>query len=163
MPKRGDLAEDGVTVMDGLAKIQAIGVRNDPTLSFTKIEPKALSNLDDDLLSYSTTISPFYIVSDVSFFLYPTPTSDVEEGGIVYGIFYPKKLTTSNTDTIFDSYTKVMLYYVAERYYASQHQWNESQMYSTKFKEEVNRIAISLSGRNESPKQITTPSLRKYC
>lgn len=79
LAKRGDLAEDGVTVLDGILKIKAISVKFKSTdTDYTLIRPEAVSNLDYDSLSYGKTVSPFYVVSDNSVFLYPFPTEDID-------------------------------------------------------------------------------------
>lgn len=79
LAKRGDLAEDGVTVLDGILKIKAISVKFKSTdTDYTLIRPEAVSNLDYDSLSYEKTVSPFYVVSDNSVFLYPFPTEDID-------------------------------------------------------------------------------------
>ena len=70
LPKRG--------AVDGLATIKSVAVKYKTTdTNFTKLIPRSVENVPEDLLSYDTSSSPFYVVSDTSVFLYPTPTESV--------------------------------------------------------------------------------------
>ena len=54
MPKRGDLAEDGITVLDGIKKVKDVGVKFLSTdTTYTKIGPSNTDVLPSDLLAYS--------------------------------------------------------------------------------------------------------------
>lgn len=110
LPKRGDLAEDGVTVLDGIKKIKNIGIKYSATdTQYSKLRLESSDNLDKDLLSYSETVSPFYVLSDNSVFLYPTPNEDVDAGLIVYAISQPKKVILTDTETLPDFVKKIIL------------------------------------------------------
>lgn len=108
-----------------------------------------MENLNYDLLAYNETTTPFYITSDNSNFLYPTPTEDIDDGMIIYGIMYPKLLTLSDEETLPDNIKKAILLYVAERFYTSQRLYNDATIAGNKFNAELVRIANSLSGRNQ--------------
>jgi hypothetical protein len=110
LPKRGDLAEDLVTVLDGIKKIKEVGIKWKTTdNSYSKVVAKNSDILPYDLLSYSEGLEPFYILSDSSVFIYPTPTEDINAGMILYSIMQPKKLTLSDNETLSDNISKVIL------------------------------------------------------
>lgn len=55
-------------------------------------EPTKFSNLTKDATYYEENLStstPFFTVADKSLFFYPTPTDDVTDGFIIYGISDP--------------------------------------------------------------------------
>jgi len=54
LPKRGDIAEDEVTVLDGIKKIKEVGIKWKTTdNSYSKVVAKNSDILPYDLLSYS--------------------------------------------------------------------------------------------------------------
>ena len=118
--------------------------------------------MDYDIGDYAETRTPFYVLSDTSWFIYPTPTEDVADGLKIYVITYPKKLAITDDETLSDSISKAIRYYVFARYYESAHRQNEAELYDSKFTKETNRVAKTLSGRISSPKQIKTPSLNRF-
>ena len=159
IPKRGDL-DTLWNPIDWLKKIKWISVKFKSTdTDYTKLDCSVMENLDYDLLSYDETVSPFYITSDNSNFLYPTPTEDITDGMIIYGIMYPKLLTLSDNETLSDSIKKTILLHVAERFFYSQRLYNEATTAGNRFQAELIRVANTLSWRNQWPKTITTPSL----
>lgn len=163
LPKRGDLAEDGITALDGIKKVKEIGIKWKTTdVVYTKIDPKNSDILPYDLLSYSETNEPFYVLSDSSVFVYPTPTEAINSGMILYSIMQPKKLILTDNETLSDSISKVVLLGVAQRWFTSQKQYDYAQAAEVSFNKELSRVAISLSGRVQSPKQRTTPNLSNY-
>lgn len=163
IPKRGDLASDGITVLNGIAKTKKIGVKYKTTdTEYTQVNLRNTDVLALDLLSYDETTTQFYVLSDNSWFLYPTPTESVVGGLIIYGITYPKKLIISDEETLPDQFAKAILLYVASKWYSSQRLFNEGTMFMNEFTAECNRVAVSLSGRVQSPKQVTFPSFRMY-
>ena len=159
IPKRGEL-DQSWNPMDWLKKIKGISIKFKSTdTDFTKLDCSVLENLDYDLLSYDETTRPFYVTSDNSNFLYPTPTENITNGMIIYGIMYPQLLTLSSEETLPDNIKKAILLYVAERFFTSQKLYNEATIAGNKFQIELSRIAKTLSGRNQWPKTITTPYL----
>lgn len=162
IPKRGDLDEDW-NPMDWLKKIKWISVKFKSTdTDFTKLDGRVMENLDYDLLSYDETTHPFYVTSDNSNFIYPTPTENITHGMIIYWIMYPQLLTLSSEETLPDNIKKVILLYVAERFFTSQKLYNEATIAGNKFQVELSRILTTLSGRNQWPKTITTPNLNNF-
>jgi len=163
MNKRGDLAQDGVTVLNGVAKTKSLSVKFKSTDEYyTKLSPKVQENLDYDEERYSETKVPFFILSDTSWFVYPTPTEDITDGLKAYVITYPKKLALTDEETLPDNFSKAIRYYVFARYYESSHRTNEAELMDAKFTKEINRVGNSLSGRISAPKQRTTPSFRNF-
>lgn len=161
-PKRGDLDENNQP-MDWLMEIKGISVKFKSTdTNYSKLEESKLENKENDLLSYSTTSDPFYVVSDNSYFLYPTPTETITQGAIIYGIMYPKKLALTDTETLPDQFKKAVLIYIAYRYFKSRWMKDEASLARAEFKEEADRVAISLSGRVTAPKTRTTPNLNRF-
>ena len=112
LARRGDIAEDGVTVLDGVKKLKGIGLKSKASdVVYTKVPLQNTDVLDYDLLTYSSEekVAPFYILSDMSIFLYPTPLEDIDKGLILYVIQQPRKLTLTDTETLSDSISKVIL------------------------------------------------------
>lgn len=165
LPKRGDLAEDGVTTLDGIKKIKEVGMKTKATDTvYTKLPIRNTDVLEYDLLSYSeaTNVSPFYVLSDTSVFVYPTPTEDVNAGLVFYSIMQPKKVILTDTETLSDNINKVILLGLAQRWFTSQKQYDYAQAAEVAFNRELSRVGTSLSGRVQSPKQRTTPNLLRY-
>ena len=165
LPKRGDLAEDGVTVLDGIKKIKEIGFKSKSTdIVYTKLPIRNTDVLEYDLLSYSeaTNVSPFYVLSDTSVFIYPSPTEDIDAGLCFYSIMQPKKLILTDTETLSDNISKVVLLGLAQRWFTSQKQYDYANVAQASFDKELSRVGTSLSGRVQSPKQRTTPNLLRY-
>lgn len=52
--------------------------------------------------------------------------------------------------------------YVAARYFHSQRMFNEESLMEQKWEREKARVATKLSGRTQSPKPRTLPSLRAF-
>lgn len=158
MPKRWDLAEDWITILDWLQKIKWVSWKIKTTDSeFTKLKPTTIENLEKDIESYDETSVPFYCVMDNSVFIYPAPTevSTLK----IYGIMYPKKLTLSDNDTLPDQHQKAILYGVKKRFLEWQTRVQEAQIADAKFEQEKVKVAVALSGRIQSPVQRTTPNL----
>lgn len=163
MNKRGDLAADGVTVLNGVAKTKSLSVKFKSTDEYyTKLSPRTQENLDYDEASYDETKTPFFILSDTSWFVYPTPTEDVTDGLKAYLITYPKKLALGDDETLPDNFSKAIRYYFFARYYEGANRPEKVELNDAKFTKEINRVATSLSGRVSSPKQIKTPSLNYF-
>ena len=159
IPKRWDLDSNN-NPMDWLQKIKGISIKfKDTDIKYSKLSPNVLENKDNDLQSYSDTSSPFYVVSDNSYFLYPTPTENIINWVIIYWIMYPKELALTDSETLPDRIKKAILLWVAERFFSSQKMYQEAQIAWAKFVAEINRVAITLSWRIQAPTQITTPNL----
>jgi hypothetical protein len=131
--------------------------------NYTKLAPRVLENLEDDLLSYGISNEQFFVVSDKSTFIYPSPTENITAGMIIYGIMYPQKLTLASEETLDDDISKAILLGIAERYFTSQKLTGEAQLAGAKFTAECDRVCLSLSSRMQSPVNITTPNLSRYC
>lgn len=164
LPKRGDLAEDGVTVLDGIKKIKNLGIKYSSTeTDYSKLRLESSDNLDKDILSYSDTVSPFYVLSDNSVFLYPTPNEDVDAWLIVYAISQPKKVILTDTETLPDFVKKIILLWMGAKVNEVNRKFDVSSVLQARFDKELSRIGISLSGRVSSPKEIKFPNLGAYC
>lgn len=104
VPKRGELPTGA------LVKTKGISIKFKSTDTYyTKLDPTVMENLDYDLLSYDKTTSPFFVMSDNSNFLYPTPTEDITNGMIIYGIMYPEKLALTDEETLPNQHKKAIL------------------------------------------------------
>jgi len=163
LPKRWDLAEDGVTVLDGIKKIKWVSVKFLSTDTvYSKINPEVIENLDYDPLAYDETRSAFFTLSDNSIFLYPTPTESINAGMVVYAIMEPKRLVSTDTDTLPDSVVKTILLGMEWRWEKSQNNPEMANIAKAEFDRELSRIATTLSGRIQSPKQIEMPYVGNY-
>lgn len=157
-PKRWDLAQDWVTILDGLQKIKWVSWKIKTTdEEYTVLRPTTLENLEKDIESYDETANPFYCVMDNSIFIYPAP-EEVSELKI-YAIMYPKKLALVDTETLPDQHIKAILYGVKKRFLESQTRVQESQLADAKFEQEKTKVAVALSGRIQAPIQRSTPNL----
>lgn len=158
LPKRWDLAQDWVTILDWVQKIKGISWKIKSTdAEYTKLRPTTIENLDYDIESYDDTQDPFYLVQDNSIFIYPAPKEATELK--IYAIMYPKKLALWSTETLPDNIEKVIMYWVKQRWLESQTRIQEAQVAGAEFEKEKNRVAISLSWRVQEPVQRTTPNL----
>lgn len=157
-PKRGDLAQDWVTILDGLQKIKWVSWKIKTTdQEYTVLRPTTLENLEKDIESYDETVNPFYCVMDNSIFIYPAP-EEVSELKI-YAIMYPKKLALWDTETLPDQHVKAILYGVKKRFLESQTRVQEAQLADAKFEQEKTKVAVALSGRIQAPITRSTPNL----
>jgi hypothetical protein len=159
LPKRGDLDSTGAA-MDGLIHVKGVSIKFKSTdTEYTKLDPSSLENKEEDLLSYAKTVNPFYTFSDNSVFLYPSPTESITGGIIIYGIFYPKKVALVDEDILPDQHQKAILLGMAERYFSKEKLFDQANLAGTKFKEELARVASSISGRIQSPIARTIPNI----
>lgn len=78
IPKRGDLAADGITVLDGVSKTKYVSIK-DENGNYVRLDVKNEDVLTSDVSRYADSNVPFYVVSDDSWWIYPTPESDVTD------------------------------------------------------------------------------------
>ena len=159
LAKRWDLSNDPVpVVLDWIFKIKWVVAKFSSTdTEFTKLTSKTIENLEKDITSYSNTTNPFYCLMDNSVFIYPTPTATTNYK--IHCITYPKKLALSDTDTLPDQYTKIIMYWVKKRWFESQMKENESQLAKNEFEDWIYKSCIALSGRINEPTERTLPYL----
>ena len=158
LPKRWDLAEDNVTVLDWFHKVKWISWKIKSTdTELTKINPKNQDSLEKDLFSYSNTTEPFFILQDNSIFIFPTPTEATQIN--IYGIKYPKMLELTDEETLPDMFTKWIIYYVKKKLLESQQRLNEAQAQELNFKNEKSRLISTISWRIQAHFELKTPNL----
>jgi len=156
IPKRGDVAGDGITVLDGMYQIKGVSVKFKSTdTDFTPLKPKTLENLSYDIDSYAESQEPFYILMDESIFIFPTPTEELEYR--IHGITYPKKVGLLDTDILPDHITKACLIGMAKRYFQRKQLVNEMNNYAIMFENEKKRVCDTLSARDLTPRQRIDP------
>lgn len=158
LPKRGDLAEDWVTVLDWLSHINKISwlIKSTDT-EMTVLTPMAAGNIPKDIETYDDTANPFFLIQDESIFIYPAPTEETELK--IYWITDPKKLELTDNETLPDQYSKSILWYVAKRYFTSQKLTNDAMLAEDRFEAEKIKVGRAMSGRVNSPIQRQTPNI----
>lgn len=151
-PKRWDLSQTSVP-LPWLLKLKWISIKSKTSdTDYTKLWPKTLEWLPEDLLSYDNSFEKFYVVSDTSYFIYPTPTENISAGIIIYGIFYPVEVIGTNEELNFiKKYQDCIFLWVMEKYFRSIYKLNESNQYKALFEQECKRVAWILSWRDQSP------------
>lgn len=158
IPKRWQLALDGITVLDGMSKIKWVSIKfNSTDTEYTPLQSKTLESLDYDIDSYATTNDPFYILMDDSVFIFPTPIEVLNYK--IYGITYPKKVALGDTDILPDQFIKATILGMAKRYFQRKMLINEANNYSVLFENEKKRVCDAMSGRIVTPRERTEPNL----
>ncbi len=158
LPKRWDLAEDWVTVLDGLTNVKSVSWKiNSTDTEYTVLRPIRQENLEKDIESYDETSSPFFCLMDNSVFIYPAPKEATQLK--IYGNVHYKKVVWADEERLPDTCVRAIFYWVKEMFLEWQNRVNEAQVAQNKFETELLNICNSLSGRINSPTQRTVPNL----
>lgn len=148
IPKRGDLAQDMITVLDWITKVKWIWIKVKPTdTEYKKLEPKRIENLVWDISEYANTATPFYSLMDNSIFLFPIP-KEVLDFKIEWIVHY-KKVTLTDTERLPDITSLCLFYGVKYLWLETQWRISEAQFFKQNFENEIKNICRNLSGRNE--------------
>lgn len=146
---------------------KVLGISMLPTTTdttYVKCREMSIGALPDDLSSYSTEQSasePFYVISDNSIFLYPTPSESVTGGLKIYGIADPIDISTGGAESTVkiplehhDAIVDGIAYQIkkAER---SQ----DTAQFQQDYEISKRRMVTDLSDRTTTPKESILPDL----
>lgn len=152
-----------------MVKVKGISIKYKTTdTEYKKVRPETLSNLDRDLEWYSTNQSkddPFFIISDNSVFIYPSPTEAVTWWIKFYWISDPCDLTTTSVEwdikiplEFHDLIPLGMMPYS----YQARGMLNEKNNAKNEFLQETQRMISNLSDRIITPLESVMPDLSYY-
>ena len=136
LPKRWDLAEDWVTVLDGLTNVKSVSWKiNSTDTEYTVLRPIRQENLEKDIESYDETSSPFFCLMDNSVFIYPAPKEATQLK--IYGNVHYKKVVWADEERLPDTCVRAIFYWVKEMFLEWQNRVNEAQVAQNKFETEL--------------------------
>ena len=149
-----------------MVKIDGISIKLKATdTTYTKCRATTLSNLDKDLQWYSLnqpTTDPFYVISDNSVFIYPSPTEVIAGGILFYGIGDPIELLTGGTEAS----VKIPLEYhymiplgMEQFIFGARRLDNEKAQAKNNYEVEKQKMVSGITDRIETPQTSTMPDL----
>lgn len=149
-----------------LKKVTSVWIKYSATEDYFRMnEPTKFSNLTKDATYYEENLStstPFFTVADKSLFFYPTPTDDVTDGFIIYGISDPIDLVdwdTSSDIKIPVDYHHIIVLGNEYRIYKSRKMTAEKNDALIEYKNEIEKMVTELSDRIIKPLESTLPYL----
>ena len=150
----------------GCNKVLGISVLPDTNATtYVKAREMSIGSLPDDLSSYSTeqpASEPFYVISDNSIFLYPTPSESVTGGLKIYGVADPIDISTGGAESTVKiplEHHEAIAHGLAYWHFVTQ-QRTERALESKQRYEEAKRYMISsLTDRTTTPKEGILPDL----
>ena len=156
----------GWVPQDWMNKIKWISVKyKSDDLEYKKLRSETLSNLEYDLSWYELnqpSNDPFYIISDNSVFIYPTPTESVTNWIIFYWIADPLDLTLTSTEDNIKiplEYHDLLPLWMQQYYYRSRNMINEKNDAKIEYQNEKQRMLSDLTDRIITPLESVMPNL----
>jgi hypothetical protein len=150
----------------GCNKILGISVKQSSTSTeFTKAFEMSIGALPDDLSSYSDqqdASNPFYVISDNSVFLYPTPSESVTGGLKIYGVADPIDVATGGAESTVKiplEHHETLVHGLVYWHYVSQNRSDRIAESKARYEEAKRYMVSSLTDRTMTPKESILPDL----
>lgn len=152
--------------VNGLKKVTGIGIKYASTNDYYTITtPTKFSNLPSDPTYYvenQSNTQPFFTVADKSLFVYPTPTTTVSSGLILYWISDPINLILGDTESAIKipvDYHHIIVLGNEYRIYKARKMTNEKNDALIEYKNELRKMITELSDRIIRPLESEQPCL----
>jgi len=156
----------GTSLVAGWNKVLGISVLPSSTsTTYVKAKEMSIGALPDDLSSYSTEQSsqePFYVISDNSVFLYPTPSENVTGGLKIYGVADPIDISTGGTEASVKiplEHHEAIVHGLVYWHFTSQQRTDRANEAKMRYEEAKRYMISSLPDRTTTPKESILPDL----
>lgn len=143
-----------------MAKIKGISVKYTNTDEYTKMKPETFWNLERDVQWYKENQPhqhPFFIVSDNSYFIFPTIKETFNNPIVVYGIADPIDLTLASDNKLPTEYQHLLPLGMLHYAYRARALINEKNDAKWEYETEKRRMVRDLSDRIITPFESEEP------
>ena len=152
--------------VDGCNKLLGVSVKYlAAATEFTKCEERSFSNVQGDMAWFSTNQpkdAPFYVISDNSVFLYPSPSTSVTGGLKLYGIADPIDVSTAGAESTVKiplEFHETLSHGIAYWYFVANGKPDKTQEAFQRYEMAKRTMVSTLSDRTVSPKDSQLPDL----
>ena len=150
----------------GCNKVLGVSILPSSTATgYVKCREMSIGALPDDLSSYSTEqpdTDPFYVISDNSIFLYPTPAESVTGGLKIYGVADPIDISTGGAESTVKiplEHHEAIAHGLAYWHFTTQQRTERALEAKQRYDEAKRYMISSLTDRTTTPKEGVLPDL----